>query len=830
MAEAVPLQINLLLKDVEALADLDTTRLASAMYKTSGGRVNFKKHEIYSAVTWQRTDEGVIAAVASPLIRVTSDNLMHISSGMRDWVSKHWYPGCELVPDTRPSEAGGWSDPIVYGKITNSNSVAHHVKATQWLGDGEVKRNKKAKAYLHGNPYSLWDPDEYETYNVKKTENPAKIAKSNEFARELEINADACSAVVAPLSSLDSITHEDFENYTGIFHSMLRIIGESTIMDSPDPTVTVGLRSPMLWMDVVSVAACLQGGLGMEEIETVISSLFSKQEREDLHISYNSLLTRYKRARRIMSTTSRASLGVETMMEHAERLNPKSWGEWRKAWVDETLDLIYLKQESTLSGTARVLSRLIRGSCLYDVATRSWFVFDSVRNCWKKGMIEPKMMRFRLKTAFSNKIRDVISSNNADKDLLSNLEACERSLDKKTGKGGRDTIKSELTEMLYSQCFEDIRDKNYDAFPLNNCCIEVVENAGKRDVAIRPHRKQDYNTKVAGVEYDASLSWDSPDVKEVMDFYRKFLPDEETRECVLLWAGSLLWRGNRDRIILYLIGQEGGNGKGAFHETLNSALGAFSKKIKATTIYGYEKGSGSADTDLVALENAALGTIEEVESNRVGRVATLKSISGGGDLPLRPIWGEERSVENTAKLLIIGNKYIHWSEEQAMKDRLCFIRTDTRFSDEAPSDPKQQEKDRHYMSDPLYSKKLAELSHATIWILVEYLKKYVTLTHLPRSAKSKEWSSEYWRTQNIYRNFMNHNYVPVKGAYIPYNTLVQTAKRHFSSSIHRSEYSGEGLLAFIKGEYGIRPPGSGPDVTGYDQERHQLHGFSSECE
>lgn len=817
MAEAVPLQIHLLLRGVESLNDLDTTRLASATLSVSARRVIIKKTERWVAVTWKRGGAGCEVSIALPLVVLTADNLTHIRTGIPKMLNdKGWLTGGETAPDARPVREDGWSKPAIYTVIANSNEVAPHCSFKDWMMKEKELVSRARKGAYEGGPYSLWSPSEYSSYKLKDTQNPNKVMKSNDLVALVEEYMDAASSVVPPLTTLKSTRDRSYENYPYIFESLLKVIVEGD---------KGALRSSLVWMDITSVAASIPSYSGLERIDGAISSLFTKSEREELNLSYASILARHKRAG-LAIATRKPSLRVETMMEHASRINEKAWEEWRIRWVDEILDLLYHKQESGESGMARLFSRLYRGRCLYDVSTRSWWVFDNESNCWLKGAIDPEVMRCELQNALLNKIDAIVSSPDADKDLLANLETCERGVNKKTGKGGRESIKTEMQDVLYTNDFSSLVDRHYDSFPLINCCIEVVESVGKREVVIRPHRKQDYNTRVAGVMYDPTLSWDHPDVKEVMEFYRRFISDDETRECILLWAGSLLWRGNRDRIILYLIG-EGGEGKGAFLETL-SCLDRFVGRIKGTAIYGNEKGAGAADTEFMALKRAALGVIEEIEGGRTGRVTEVKAISGGGPLPLRDIWKQEEDVDSTAKLLIVGNAEIHWPQDRAMEDRLCLVRCGARFSPDAPRDPALQEQQKHYLSDPLYSKKLSEKAHATMWILVEYLKKYVSLPHLPRSAKCREWTAKYWETQNIYRTFLNSSYTFVKGAYVSHNKLLADAARYFAHSNYRKEYNRDSLITFIKNELGIREKGASIDVSGYDMEKMLVYGITSE--
>lgn len=269
----------------------------------------------------------------------------------------------------------------------------------------------------------------------------------------------------------------------------------------------------------------------------------------------------------------------------------------------------------------------------------------------------------------------------------------------------------------------------------------------------------------------------------------------------------------------------GGNGKTTFFLKLLSIIREFIATLKASAFYSFEKHAASADTEFMALKGAAIGLVEEIEPGKTGKVTMAKNVSGGGRIPLRGIFQAEEIVESTAKLLFVGNHVLHWPEDTAMVDRLFLVECTSRFSKEAPSDPADQEREHHYPMDPSFSSKLDDLAPAILWILVEYLKKYVADGRLPASEKIAEASKNYWLTQNIYREFMDLFYLPTEGVHISTNELLKAAGIHFHKHRNGREYTTASFMKYIVGTYGLYDAES--DVKkGYDESKGVIYGLS----
>jgi phage/plasmid-associated DNA primase len=820
--------ITVKLRQKNDLTSLDRTRLARLLYEASALRLVYKSGETWVGLTYKKGHE-VIATICAPCITSTPDNIRNIKRSYIEKAERCGYFGEEpgdvtLIDNEMPSHsktmAKNWEDPVIFGKIMNSNLPAEELSSLEWftMSTGDVKRNRKGEAYREEgsrvpNGFLLWDEDQYKTYACKKPTDPNKLSSTNTVAKELDIKVDVCSGdlpVVDCVSSSKSKRELVFEDVKELFLELLTKI------------VEVKTEEIDVWIDCVRIAASLHDTAILGEVCNSLTLVFGKDKRLQLGLDPASIEKKYENSGQDIFK-DKLHIGFETLAEHLERISYSDYATWKNAWLNKSLDSIYLKREQAIVGVAMLATRYMRGSILFDESTARgiWYGYDDVRKKWCKKEPNAETLR-ELKGIITDKAAGIAKDPAHNQDLLTLLR---NSAELVATNSNRTKLLKEMKDIIKISGFSSFIDKNYNIIPLANCCVEVLEFGDKRQVSIRPHKKQDYTTKVVPISYK-SYSWDHPDVVWVMNFYRQFIPDEETLEFVLHWCGSCMWRGNRDRCILQLHGG-GGNSKTAFVTTLE-VLCDLVAKIKASAFYSYEKSAGSADTEFIALKDAAIGIIEEIEPGKTGRVAVAKNLSGGGKLPLRAIFQAEEKIDSTAKLLFVSNNLLHWPEDPAMVDRIHNVECVSRFSQSAPADPEDQKKENHYPDDPLFSSKLIERSSAIIWIFVEYLKSYLELGRLPKSTKVTEDTARYWREQNIYRIFVDSTFTRGDG-HISQNEFLHSASTYFHRHPSGKEFNRERLMSYIQGELGFCDSKSEIKI-GHDVSRGIIFGISRKLE
>lgn len=828
-----PLIVTIRIKDCEELDDLGRTRLAKILFDSSASRLQYRTTEAWVSLTTLTCPGSILATVAAPLINTGYSNLDSIKN---DYVARAehqgWFGEVRLEEDVMPSEEAGWSKPVIYGIITHTNQAAKTLDPLQWFAydNKKVRRNRKSAAYMTddgeaSDPYKLWEPEQYATYEVKKPLDPSKISKANTVAQLLEINVDV-TGLGLPSIDCSSYTHREdvgFENVRQITTDLMGRLAEAEV------------KELSVWVDCIRVVASITRTKGsvptpedmerrtflMGELDKNLSRAFSKEEREAKGLSPKNVELLYNKTQQELFRGNYV-IGFETLIEHLEHTNMESYREWKNVWLNSALDDIYTKARSPMVGAALLAARYLRGTSVYEETSTErgiWHTYDGITKKWKRKSPDAEEI-LQLKQVVLDKTKAISKEPTCNSELLGLLHQAGEIF---SANASRTKMMKEMKDIVRVSDFGEMTDKNYSIMPVINGCIEVVETGDKRTVVFRPHKKQDFTTKVVGVKYEP-YSWDHPDVAVIMEAYRKFMPDYETREFLLYWSGSCLWRGNRDRCIVNMVGG-GGNGKTTFFLKVLSVIREFTATLKASAFYSFEKHAASADTEFMALKGAAIGLVEEIEPGKTGKVVIAKNVSGGGRIPLRGIFQAEEIVESTAKLIFVGNHVLHWPEDTAMVDRIYLVECTSRFSPEAPEDPEDQEKEHHYPMDSNFTAKLDDLAPAILWILIEYLKKYVALGRLPHSEKIAEANKRYWLTQNIYREFIDMFYNPAEGVHTSTNELLKHAGMHFHKHKNGREYSTNSFMKYLVGTYGVVDP-EASTKRGYDHAKGVVYGLT----
>ena len=816
MEDSVPCILFVRLAGAEPLSDLDRTRLVRLFYCATAPKFMYKTHDKWAAITSKTDDDSNVVGLAAPLINVTHEVMTSVAKSYLQEATKYNFFGdreITLVPraeQEKPKGANGWTMPFLYEGVSNANAPAESVDGVRWLGRQKVKRNRKGEAYGGDdmNPYLIWDEGEYSTYPVAKTIVPGKKV-INRVMTELEIIVDASPTTVpyADVLSTPKGTY-DFEAYTKLFLDLLNRI-KATKTDSTT-----------VWVDVIRASASLRDRSILSSVELALTEVLGKVKRNEMGLSHEGVEEKYRQTNKQLFRGN-IYVNFETLMEHLELLDDESYLIWKTQWLNEALDMIYNKLKPQIAGLALVAARYLRGTVFHDASVGFhgvWFTYDEGKKRWFKRKPDAGSL-LELIGIVESKVNAIAKDPAQSQENNAVLKACVDIVQTETG---REKLLKEMKSIVKVDSFSEIADKNYDMIPFMNYCVEVIKVGGKNTVTVRKHKKQDFTTKVIPIEYEGELSWKSPKVVAVMDFFRKFITDDESREFVLYWCGSSLWRGNRDRCILQIKGG-GGNAKTTFM-TILERLHSLVVKIKASAFYAYEKQAGAADTEFMAMKGAAIAAVEEIEPGKTGRTTVAKNLSGGGKLPLRAIFQAEEIVDSTAKLLFIGQNLLHWPDDQAMRDRLHNVNVESRFSDSAPADEATQWKERHFPKDPEFITKVPEMDEAILWIFVEYLKKYIALGRLPKAAKITKDTETYWEEHNIYKQFIEANYTIDPTCYVLQNDLFDVAHHYFARHPASREWKREGLLDYIKCQWGIY--GSGNEV-GYDTAKCVIKGFAA---
>lgn len=167
-----------------------------------------------------------------------------------------------------------------------------------------------------------------------------------------------------------------------------------------------------------------------------------------------------------------------------------------------------------------------------------------------------------------------------------------------------------------------------------------------RSGELRPHRREDRITKVAGTRYDPDAA--APVFER---FLGRVLPSEELRGFVQRMVGYALTGDVSEQVLPFLHGG-GANGKSTLINAVMEALGDYAQQA-APEILTAKK--GSHPTELADLQGARFVASVEVEDGRRLAEALVKQLTGGDRVKARFMRGDFFEFNPTHKVLLAAN-------------------------------------------------------------------------------------------------------------------------------------------------------------------------------
>ena len=144
----------------------------------------------------------------------------------------------------------------------------------------------------------------------------------------------------------------------------------------------------------------------------------------------------------------------------------------------------------------------------------------------------------------------------------------------------------------------------------------------------RPHRRKDYNTKIAAVAADERVP--IPLWTEFLDTVTN--KDKELQRYLQRVSGYCMTGVTIEHVLFFLYGT-GANGKGVFLNTLRGIWGDYAVVASMETFI--ETKYPQHSTDLAMLAGARLVIAQEVEKNKAWAEAKINSLTGGDPITAR---------------------------------------------------------------------------------------------------------------------------------------------------------------------------------------------------
>ena len=165
---------------------------------------------------------------------------------------------------------------------------------------------------------------------------------------------------------------------------------------------------------------------------------------------------------------------------------------------------------------------------------------------------------------------------------------------------------------------------------------------------LKPHRREDFITKLAPVSYDEKAKcprWD--------EFLKRIFDGNTSVIEFMQRAFGYSLSGLTSEQVLFLLHGLGANGKSTLLETLRRLAGEYARQADFSTFL--ETDHDGARNDVAALKGARIVMAVEADSRRALSESVVKQITGGDTIAARFLYGEFFEFKPELKLWLAAN-------------------------------------------------------------------------------------------------------------------------------------------------------------------------------
>jgi len=255
-------------------------------------------------------------------------------------------------------------------------------------------------------------------------------------------------------------------------------------------------------------------------------------------------------------------------------------------------------------------------------------------------------------------------------------------------------------------------------------------------IELQPHSKDDFLTKIAGVEYRPGAK--CPLWLQHLELI--FNGDRELIDAFQQVVGYTLQQENPEQVLFILYGS-GKNGKSKTIEVLSHILGEYAINIAAETLMKKKLNDNGPRGDIARISNARFVSASEGEAGQPLAEGVVKQLTGDDVITVRRLYEAEIEFRPTAKIFLATNhRPIIKGTDEGIWRRIWLIPFTTSIPEER--------------RDPdIAAKLIQEASGILNWGL-DGLRKYREIGRLIPPEKVKVAVEEYRQDSDILKEFV----------------------------------------------------------------------------
>lgn len=280
--------------------------------------------------------------------------------------------------------------------------------------------------------------------------------------------------------------------------------------------------------------------------------------------------------------------------------------------------------------------------------------------------------------------------------------------------------------LFYNKEFTEMLDDNPLLIAFKNGVFDF------ETLTFREGRQSDYLSKTLNTVYDATLTNDSDEVKQLQDFLSKICPDESVRQYFIDQTCEVFRGGNRDKIAMFWTGT-GNNGKSVTQRLFETMIGKKMAIKLSTSVLTERIQPGQPNPQLSRLRGGVRwGVFDEWCKTEQILSGSLNVLTGGDSLPCRDLFqkgSDSTDFTPMFKMLCICNELPNLKDAvDATWDRIRIIPFESKFvsRERCPPTLEEQRAKKIFLCDTEITQKdrMKVLAKALAWYLIQtFIKK-----------------------------------------------------------------------------------------------------------
>lgn len=277
----------------------------------------------------------------------------------------------------------------------------------------------------------------------------------------------------------------------------------------------------------------------------------------------------------------------------------------------------------------------------------------------------------------------------------------------------------------------------------------------------RPGKPEDFVTKTTTSKYPSHYTWTHPRVVELLTWWNQMFVDSTLSAYAKRLFGSILIKGNPDKIFPALSGESGHNSKSMFKKAIETALGEYSIDLPTELFTQKSGSSGAASPEVAQARDALAAWLQEPEDDDEIKNGTLKRFTGGDRVFARFLNENGSSMNLTIKVLLVCNRIPRIPNcDKATQERFRYVPFLSEWVDNPPDTLEEMYAQRKFKKDPHFEARIPRLASAVLWCMVQWVSDYYE-NGLDQPEIVTQYTEEYWSHNDMYRIFGEECIQPV---------------------------------------------------------------------